>query len=160
MSEFIFTQVIEGVREIVEREELFLKSLDGKTISSKFNVQNRSIKQIVGHMIDSASNNLHRFIHLQYNETPLVFPNYSTGGNNDRWIAIQNFQEEDWDLLVQLWKYSNLHIIHVIKHIDLNRIDCKWIASPGEEVTLKDMVIDYLRHLELHIREIHQLYES
>ncbi len=160
MSELFFLHVTKEIREIIEIEEAYLNSLDKDSISNKFNCQNRSIKQIVGHMIDSATNNLHRIVHLQYNETPLIFPNYSTNGNNDRWIAIQNFQEENWHLLVQLWKYSNLHIIHVIEHVNLNKMDNKWIASPTEEVSLKDMILDYPRHLKLHINEIHELYNS
>ena len=42
-----------------------------------------------------------RIVHLQYRESPLRFPNYASDGNKDRWIAIQNYQEEDWNLLVQ-----------------------------------------------------------
>lgn len=160
MAEIIFSQVVEEIRKIVEVEEQFLLSLDKESITSKFNSQNRSIKQIVGHMIDSASNNLHRIVHLQYNVNPLIFPNYSTNGNNDRWIAIQNYQEEDWIVLIQLWKYSHLHLIHVIEHINLNKIDNIWLASSEEKVSLKDMVLDYPRHLSLHIREVYELYND
>ena len=77
-----------------------------EVITQRRNTQNRTIKQIVGHMVDSASNNTHRVVHLQYRESPLEFPNYATYGNNDRWIAIQNYQDENWENLVQLWKYS------------------------------------------------------
>lgn len=161
MAESLFSQVANEIRQIIEVEEPFLSSLDKESISLKFNCQNRSIKQIVGHLIDSASNNLHRIIHLQYNECPLNFPNYATNGNNDRWIAIQNYQDEDWSALIQLWKYSNLHLIHVIDQINTDKIDNKWLASPqGETVRLKDMVIDYPRHLKLHISEIHRLYND
>lgn len=159
MPEPFFSQTIKEIREIIEREEFYLNSLDEEFIISKLNSQKRSIKQIVGHLVDSASNNLHRIVHLHYNESPLVFPNYATNGNNDRWIAIQNYQEEDWYILIQLWKYSNLHIIHVMEHVDVDKINNKWIASQGNEVSLEDMILDYPRHLKLHIREIHDLYE-
>lgn len=134
--------------------------MDNEAVLSKFNCQNRSIKQIVGHIIDSASNNIHRIVHLQYNDLPLAFPNYATNGNNDRWIAIQNYREEDWHLLVELWKYSNLHIIHVMEHIRPDAVDNKWMASRDEEVSLKEMVLDYPRHLQLHHTEICELYNS
>lgn len=160
MQELFFSKVTKEIREIIETEEAYLTSLNKDAITSKFNSQKRSIKQIVGHMIDSASNNLHRLVHLQYNETPLIFPDYSANGNNDRWIAIQNYQHENWMLLINLWKYSNLHLIHVIEHIDLNKMDNKWLDSQGEEVSLKNMVMDYPRHLKLHINEIHELYNS
>lgn len=159
MSEFNFSGVANEISLVLAVEEPFLNSLDKEVTISRFNSQNRSVKQIVGHMIDSASNNLHRIIHLQYNEIPLIYPNYAINGNNDRWIAIQNYQDEDWHILIQLWKYSNLHLIHVIAYINSDKIDNKWIASPDEMVSLKDMVTDYPRHLKLHMKEIHELCE-
>lgn len=152
-----FEPIVNGVSDLVSDWEVKLSGLDKDLISLKKNNQQRTIKQITGHMIDSASNNLHRIIHLQYNKIPLVFPDYAAEGNNDRWIGIQNYQEEDWSLLVQLWKYSNLHIVHVIKQINPDKLECKWIAASGAEVRLKDMVIDYLRHLQLHLDEIKNL---
>lgn len=68
-------------------------------------------------------------------------------------------KEEDWQTLVQLWKYSNLHFVHVIKHVDAQKLNNKWIAGEGEEVSLQDMIRDYPRHLELHMGEVHALHE-
>ncbi len=73
-------------------------------------------------MVDSASNNTHRIVHLQYQESPLQFPNYATNGNNDRWIAIQDYQNENWGELIHLWKCTNLHIAHVIKNVDPSKL--------------------------------------
>ena len=111
----------EELLRLVSEWELRLLSLPEEVIGNRRNIQNRTIKQIVGHMVDSASNNTHRIIHLQYNSSPLIYPDYANLGNNDRWIAIQNYQNENWENLVQLWKYSNLHIAHVIDEV-LRRI--------------------------------------
>ena len=134
-----------------------LLSLSEETITEHRNIQNRTIKQIVGHMVDSASNNTHRVVHLQYQPSPLIFPCYASHGNNDRWIAIQNYQEEDWDDLVQLWKYSNLHFTHVIKNLNPEKLENVWISGSNQEVSLKAMVIDYLSHFKLHLDEIDEL---
>ncbi len=158
-----FIPVVEGVRALVGDWEARLAGLDEAAITQRRNTQGRSVKQIVGHMADSASNNLHRIVHLQYGSDPLVFPNYSSDGNNDRWIAVQNFQDEDWGLLVGLWKYTNLHIAWVMENIDPAKLDRRWIAapatpgSPAEEVTLREMVTDYIRHLKLHLDQIEEL---
>jgi len=137
--------------------EPILTALSDRVISERKNSQDRSIRQIVGHMLDSASNNTHRVIHLQYGESPLTFPNYATNGNNDRWIAIQNYQDEDWQVLVGLWKYSNLHFLHVVRNINPDKLDMLWLAGPGETVSLKEMVKDFLRHFKLHLDEIADL---
>jgi hypothetical protein len=126
-------------------------------ISQRRNSQNRTIRQIVGHIIDSSSNNTHRIVHLQYQTPPLIFPNYATLGNNDRWIAIQDYQNEDWVTLVQLWKYSLIHISHVINNVRADKMNNEWISGPGEKVTMKMMIVDFPRHLKLHLSEIEEL---
>ena len=111
-------------------------------------------------MIDSASNNTHRIIHLQYQPNPLIFPDYANLGNNDRWIAIQNYQGENWKNLVQLWKYSNIHIAHVIENVDMDKLDNEWISALNESISLKMMITNYLRHFKLHLSEIIELIDE
>ena len=152
-----FETVSRGITDLIKMWEPKLSKLPENIITEKRNSQNRTIKQITGHMIDSASNNTHRIVHLQYQESPLQFPNYAINGNNDRWIAIQNYQEEDWNNLVQLWKYSNFHIAHVIGNIKEGKLENEWIASPDRNISLRDMVTGYLDHLQLHLDEIDEL---
>ena len=132
-------------------------SLPTDVFTERRNSQNRTIKQIIGHLIDSASNNTHRIVHLQYQNSPVEFPNYATNGNNDRWIAIQNYQEENWENLIQLWKSVNLHLIHVIENIKVEKLGNEWIASSENKISLEEMVLSYLDHCELHFNEIEEL---
>jgi len=152
-----FKTTIDGINSSIQKWEPILLNLSNEAITTKRNSQNRTIKQILGHLIDSASNNTHRIIHLQNLPSPLTFPNYASNGNNDRWIAIQDFQNEDWQTLIQLWKYSNLHLAHVIGNVDSSKLNNEWIASPEKKISLSTMVIDYLKHLELHLSEISEL---
>lgn len=147
----------EELLKLIDEWEPKLLKLQDDMITIRRNSQNRSIKQIVGHMVDSASNNIHRIIHLQYQVSPLIFPDYANLGNNDRWIAIQNYQDEKWQDLVQLWKYSNIHIVHVINNVNIEKLDNEWITALNETVLLKSMIIDYLRHFKLHLSEIDEL---
>ena len=142
---------------LVSKWEPKLLALPNEILLSRKNIQGRTIKQIVGHMVDSASNNTHRIIHLQYQPSPLIFPDYATLGNNDRWIAIQNYQSENWPELVQLWKYSNLHIAHVIQNVNVEKLENVWITALNKRVTLKEMILDYLSHVRLHLNEIDDL---
>lgn len=152
-----FIPVVEGLQSLIPTWESKLLLLPVEVITERRNSQNRTIKQILGHMVDSASNNLHRVVHLQYQESPLDYPNYATFGNNDRWIAIQNFQEEDWELLVQLWKFSNLHYAHVIQFINPDKLKHEWIAGEDLRFNLQELVVDYLRHFQLHLDEMDEL---
>ena len=156
----IFEDIAKETVSLVSIWEKKLLSLPVEIIEFRRNSQNRSIKQIVGHLVDSASNNTHRTVHLQYRETPLDFPNYATFGNNDRWIAIQNYQEENWENLVQLWKYSLLHFAHIIKQINPDKLENEWISGENSKVSLKGMVEYFMPHLKLHLGEIEELIES
>ena len=147
---------LEMLRLIVEWEPK-LAMLPEEVISTRRNSQNRTIKQILGHMVDSASNNTHRIVHLQYQKSPLIFPDYANLGNNDRWIAIQNYQNENWNDLIQFWKYSNLHIVHVMNHVSSEKLNHEWISALNEKVTLESMMMDFLRHFKLHLSEIEEL---
>lgn len=156
-----FSNVIKGILQGLENWESKLAQLSEDTIMNKRNSQDRTIKQILGHMVDSASNNTHRIVHLQYQNSPLSFPNYATNGNNDRWIAIQNYQNENWNDLIQHWKYSHLHWVHAVNNVNQDKLDNEWISnSKYGNIKLKDMITDFLRHFNLHLSEIQELIDK
>lgn len=148
------------VLRLLEEWESRLLALSEEIITDRKNSQNRSIRQILGHLVDSASNNTHRIIHLQYREDPCSFPNYATHGNNDRWIAIQDYQHEDWPTLVYLWKYTNLHLVHVIRNVNVAKLQNQWQSSESELISLRQNIEGYLPHFELHLKEIEVLINS
>jgi hypothetical protein len=152
-----FETSCQSILDLLKVWEPRLLALPEEIISARKNSQNRSIRQILGHMVDSASNNTHRIIHLQYRENPCSFPNYATNGNNDRWIAIQDFQHENWQILVQLWKYANLHLVHVIRSVDQEKLGNQWQSSETELISLRENIEGYLPHFELHLREMEEL---
>jgi len=152
-----FTSISKELELLLLKWEPILLSIPNETLTQRCNIQNRTIKQILGHLVDSTSNNTHRVVHLQYQKSPLVFPNYATYGNNDRWISIQNYQDEDWQNLVQLWKYSTLHFCHTIRNMNSVKLSCEWISGPEKKVSLQDMVIDFPKHFLLHLDEIEAL---
>jgi len=152
-----FEQDCQTILRLLEIWEPRLLALPEEIIANHRNSQNRSIRQILGHMVDSASNNTHRIVHLQYRENPMSFPNYATFGNNDRWIAIQNYQHEEWKNLIQLWKYANLHFVHVVRNVDDVKLENQWISGENKLISLHENIESYLPHFELHLKEIEEL---
>jgi hypothetical protein len=152
-----FETVCTELLSLIDEWEPKLSELPEDVITVRRNNQNRCIKQILGHMVDSASNNTHRIVHLQYQQSPLIFPDYANFGNNDRWIAIQNYEGKEWASLIQLWKHSNIHVVHVIRNIDEGKLNNVWLSGLDEKISLKAMVIDYLPHFKLHLDEITEL---
>ena len=152
-----FRQICDELSTHIYEWEVKLATLPERTVTNRKNNQDRSIRQIVGHMVDSASNNTHRVIHMHYQKSPVGYPDYANLGNNDRWIAIQNYQEEDWGELIKLWAALNRHMVHLIRHVDESKLNQQWISALKERVTLREMISDFPRHFKLHLNEISAL---
>ncbi len=148
------SHTINELRRLVRDWENTLSTLDEEIIQGRKNRQGRNIKQIVGHMIDSACNNHQRIVRLQY--TPrLMFPDYTP--DNDLWINLQAYTEENWEDMVQLWKFYNLHIAHIMTYADKTKLHTEWTNGSAGPVSLKDIMMNYLAHFMLHIGEIERI---
>src|SRR5215813_10184940 len=69
-----------------------------------------SKKEILGHLVDSAQNNIRRFIVAQYENKPKI--TY----NQDKWVAISNYQHYNSKDLVELWRLINQHICYILRN--------------------------------------------
>jgi hypothetical protein len=146
--------IAQEIRKIAFEWEEKLKDLGEDERVARLNRQGRNIKLIIGHLIDSASNHHQRMIRLQYTSN-LSFPDFSY--ENDMWISIQQYHQEDWIEMLQLWKYYNLHIAHIVAHADQSWLSNSWSDGRNDPVTLKDLILDYLAHLRLHLNDIEEL---
>lgn len=108
-----------------------------------------SRKQVLGHLIDSASNNHQRFVRAGL-QASLDFPGYDQEGC----VRVQAPQEAEWGLLVSLWASYNRYLAHVIGHIPASRLDTPCRIGSGEPVTLGFVATDYVRHLLHHLHQI------
>jgi hypothetical protein len=110
-----------------------------------------SAKEIIGHLIDSASNNHQRWVRLQLTER-LIFPNY--GQENIHWVRIQNYQDRSWTELLDLWRHFNNQLAHIMRSVDPSCLSHVWQADPKTRYTLFGLMTDYLLHLEDHLDQI------
>jgi len=119
-----------------------------------------SIKEIIGHLIDSAANNHQRFVRAASQEE-LVFPGYE----QDDWVRTQAYGSAPWELLVTLWQSYNLHIARVMATMPAGIRDRRREThnfhqigfrtfSVDQPVTLDDLMEDYVLHLEHHLEQV------
>src|SRR5579863_8811939 len=108
-----------------------------------------SRKQVIGHLIDSASNNHQRFVRASL-QGSLEFPGY----DQDGCVRIQAVQNAPWLLLVTLWTNYNLYLAHVIANLPASRLNAACRIDEDEPVTLKFLAEDYLAHLSHHLGQI------
>lgn len=113
-----------------------------------------SLREIVGHLIDSASNNHQRFVRLQF-EDLLGFPPY----DGEEWIKAQNYNGMGWNLLVALWLDYNQMLLKVIENIDEVAFENVWVKGETA-IPLKELIPDYYRHIELHAKHFNDRLEE
>ena len=107
-----------------------------------------SAKEILGHLVDSAGNNLQRIVRLSVSPT-LDLPGYDGEG----WVAMQHYSERSWSDVLALWHALNLHLAHVIAHVRKEDLGHVW-RFEGEELTLGFIIEDYVAHLRHHLKEL------
>jgi len=105
-----------------------------------------SKKEILGHLIDSAQNNIRRFIVAQYESQPKII--YT----QDKWVAITNYQHYNLPDLVSLWYLLNKHICHILKSLPVEMEERECMTE--EPHTIKWLAQDYIRHLLHHLHQI------
>src|SRR5262249_3330015 len=106
-------------------------------------------KEVIGHLIDSASNNHQRFVRGQI-ASGQDFPRYE----QEQWVRIQNYQGAGWADLICLWRAYNTPLLHVggCMTEEGRRATCR--VGGGAEVTLEGLFVDYVDHLEHHLRKM------
>jgi hypothetical protein len=154
------TDYVRELRDVVERSVPLLLALDDAATAARPAPGKWSHREIIGHLIDSASNNHQRFVRARFQDD-LVFPPYA----QDDWVEAQRYQEADWPELVALWRGFNLHLARVMQAVpddvrfrehtrhNLDRI--AWVPVPaGRPATLDYFMRDYVGHLRHHLRQI------
>ncbi|MBM3726545.1 MAG: DinB family protein [Acidobacteria bacterium] len=143
-------QVAARIREIVEQREPWLRALPPHQLTRR-EPDRWSAKQILGHLIDSASNNHQRFVRAQLADS-LTSPGYE----QISWNRVQAYHDAPWPVLAALWANYNLHLAHIIERITPEHAGKLVTVGDRTPITLAALVEDYLRHLEHHLRQLDQ----
>ena len=108
-----------------------------------------SKKELLGHLIDSATNNHQRFVRAQ-SVPRLEFPGYE----QEFWVATQAYASEAWPDLVNLWLLLNRHLLHVVKAMPPEVLSHECVIGKNPPVTLEALIVDYLRHMDHHLTQL------
>jgi DinB superfamily len=145
MPEDVANELIAVVEAALPR----LNSLTEPLVTHRPAPDRWTIKEVVGHLLDSAANNHQRFVRAQF-VSELVFPRYE---QND-WVQSQNYNAADWPQLVELWRLYNLHLAHVIRNIAPDRLNVLCKIGDYEPMSLQALAEDYVAHLKHHLAKI------
>ena len=116
--------------------------------SLKPSPQKWSKKEILGHLIDSATNNHQRFVRVQFEDKPEI------SYDQDKWVDYNHYNELSSKQLIHFWTAYNLQLIEVTKRIPGENLlrECK--MKDGNHLTLDYLVNDYVVHLQHHLDQI------
>jgi hypothetical protein len=140
---------LERWRSILEVEHRALRAIPEAKAAERPAGMTWSRKTILGHLIDSASNNHQRFVRAQL-QPEMSFPPYV----QDRWVAVQGCDDRAWADLVDLWQAYNRHLLHVAARIPADTLDNLCNVSADEPQTLRHHVTDYVVHMKHHLDQI------
>jgi hypothetical protein len=111
-----------------------------------------SKQEILGHLIDSAINNLKRFTEIQFLPQPYTVISYK----QNELVIVNNYQNLPLQHLLHIWQVLNRQIVFVVKNIPVEKLD--YPVDPQYEnkelKTLSWIICDYVAHMEHHFRQI------
>lgn len=106
-----------------------------------------SKKEIIGHLIDSATNNHQRFVRGQFEDIPAI--RY----DQNKWNEFSFYQQRDSQQLISFWKIYNEQLVEIMKRISNENL-MKKIKIVESEFTLEFIINDYVVHLEHHLKQV------
>lgn len=148
------------LRDVIANAAPLLRAVPAERASISLAPGKWSPKEIIGHLIDSASNNHGRFVRAQLS-TGLRFQGYA----QDEWVRVQHYRDANWTALIDLWMAINLHIAWVMERTpesvrltgradhNLHEVGFRDL-SEGGPATLDWFMRDYVEHLKHHLRQI------
>lgn len=139
------------LRLIITTYSTAFTALQEDDFSVKPNPAKWSKKEIVGHLIDSAQNNLRRFIVGQYETTPphIVY-------DQDFWVKANDYQNMTSMDVIVAWMLMNYRICVVLENMPEANYSkqCNTGKDKEQLYTLEWLAQDYVKHMKHHINQI------
>ncbi len=140
-------EILRELFTLIDKQHTILMEVDETEFSKKPFPGRWSKKEIVGHLIDSAYNNIQRFVRAQYELDS------SIRYDQDTWVRLNAYQETPLSDLIALWLSLNQHIIRIIEIMPTENF--KKTSQVGDQVySLSWLMEDYVRHMKHHLAQI------
>jgi hypothetical protein len=145
----VLKKLSEDLYCIVERAETVLRETGEEAASVPVLKGGWSRKQVVGHLIDSASNNHQRFVRAAI-QGSLEFPEY----DQVACVRVQAFQEAKWETLVDAWCALNRLLVHILAHLPAESAAAPCRIGGHASMTVQQVARGYVDHLRHHLGQI------
>lgn len=139
-------EIASKLNKVIDEYSPSLRTISDETFHFKPSPAKWSKKEILGHLVDSAQNNIRRFIVGQYDERPKIVY------NQDKWVAVSNYQQYQMTDLIELWDGLNRHICHLLRFMPDEMSKCE--VETEQVHNLRWLAEDYIRHLLHHLHQV------
>jgi len=141
--------VAQDLKRLIDDAKPRLAAITESSASAKPHAGKWSIKEILGHLLDSATNNRQRIVRMQ--EVPHIG---TFTYDQEHWVSSQHYQSEPWPALVEFWYLYNAHLAHVMTHVNPAALAHTCDMGYPAPATLTFVMEDYVRHMRHHIDQI------
>ncbi|WP_208586194.1 DinB family protein [Gracilibacillus suaedae] len=142
-------KVVEGINYWINRLAEEYNSMSEDEINKRPSPNKWSKKEILGHLCDSAVNNMERFIKIQCEKPVYVVQSY----DQDQWVTIQNYKERTTEEILNLFKALNKQIVNIVENTSNEKLSNLCDIGNNQHKTLEWLIQDYLEHMEHHIHK-------
>jgi hypothetical protein len=143
------------IQETINRLDHLLKTIPSlleqipeAEFKAKVRPEKWSQQEIVGHLIDSATNNHQRFIRIQSENGPKIVY------EQDECVKLNHYNELHKDHVIKFWTVYNTHLLEVIKRIPEENLKRTGLTNGANKLTLGWLINDYVIHLEYHMKQV------
>ena len=143
-------KIIQELETAITKYYALLKETNDENFSNKPALNKWSKQEELGHLIDSAQNNIQRFIRVQYEE------NVHIRYHPDNWVIMNNYQNIEKNDVVELWYLLNKQIIAILEKMPSDKQEAlmSFDVNPANKNTTLFIAEDYVQHLTHHLENI------
>ncbi|MEO6722143.1 MAG: DinB family protein [Ferruginibacter sp.] len=139
-------QTIDQLEQIVQEYAPRLQEITEEEFIARRAPGKWTKKELVGHLVDSAQNNIRRFVVGQYEQHPFI--KY----DQDKWVAAANYQQYNTADLLAFWILINKHICVLLRNMPSGAEQRECMTDQLHSIAW--LAQDYIRHLLHHLHQV------
>ena len=139
--------VINRLNFLIDKTPSLLIQISEDKLSEKPARNKWSKKEIIGHLVDSATNNHHRFVRAQFETNPEICY------NQNEWNKCSYYQQIDSKQIILFWTVYNRQLIEIIKRIPKENLK-RQIKVGDNLLSIEFLITDYVAHIEHHLKQV------
>jgi uncharacterized damage-inducible protein DinB len=143
-------EATEKLNQLVRKADQYFQAVSPEALKAKPERAKWSKQEILGHLIDSAINNLQRFTEIEFGPKPFPIRRFA----QRELVGANHYQQADLGEIFELRRALNRRIATVMAGQTPDTLKYEILLDNSQLKTLEFLMRDYVRHLEHHLGQI------